>query len=46
MKKKIKLVCDKCGKEPNFDKDKSNKNWKVYTTSKCKCGGEFIMILK
>lgn len=36
---KITIVCSKCGKEPEKDKEKSNQNWTVFD-SKCKhCGG-------
>jgi len=38
----IKMVCSKCGKQPPINKDKSNKNWTVYDTSKpCACGGKW-----
>ena len=36
--KKIKQICNKCGKEAEIDKEKSNKNWTVYQLN-CKCGG-------
>jgi hypothetical protein len=39
---KIKVICNKCGKEPPIDKEKSNKNWVVHNTSKpCGCGGNW-----
>jgi hypothetical protein len=42
MKIKIKVVCDKCGKEAPIDKEKSNSNWRVHDTSKpCECGGAY-----
>lgn len=34
----VKMICEKCGKEGEIDKEKSNPNWNVYKT-KCKCGG-------
>ena len=42
MKKNpIKLICNKCGKEPKKNEDKSNQNWKVYDNISCECGGKF-----
>lgn len=39
---RIILQCDKCGKEPEIDEEKSNENWKVYKENKkCECGGVF-----
>ena len=38
-KNKIISVCNKCGKQQV--PDKSNKNWDVFTTNKCDCGGKF-----
>jgi hypothetical protein len=39
---KIKMKCDKCGKEQKPKKDKSNKNWEVFDAKeKCECGGKF-----
>ena len=38
-KKKIKFVCDKCGKDMPVDEVLSNENWTVCET-KCPCGGE------
>jgi hypothetical protein len=36
------MSCDKCGKEPPIDKEKSNENWIVYRPVKeCECGGTF-----
>lgn len=41
---KLTLRCNKCGKEPELDKEKSNENWKVFKTDKpCECGGKFIL---
>ena len=41
-KKKKKLMypmyCDKCGKTPNTDKNKSTDNWTVFNLD-CECGG-------
>ena len=40
--KKVKLVCDKCGKQPPVDEKNSNKNWIVHDVSKpCECGGKW-----
>ena len=36
-KEKIILICEKCGKKAN--PDKKEKNWKIFTNMKCKCGG-------
>lgn len=42
---KMKIICEKCGKEAPIDTEKSNENWKVYLTSKpCECGGKFKAI--
>lgn len=44
MKTKIKFICEKCGKKPNENKDKSNENWKVYDNKPCEyCGGKLTM---
>lgn len=40
-KKKIKFVCDKCGKDMPVDEVLSNENWTVCET-KCPCGGTGI----
>lgn len=32
------MKCDKCGKKPEIDKEKSNHNWTVYQLN-CECGG-------
>lgn len=43
----IQIVCDKCGKGPEIDKEKSTPNWVVQNTSaRCGCGGNWIMKLK
>ena len=43
---KIELKCNKCGSEPELDKEKSNENWKVYKTDKpCFCGGRFVPVI-
>ena len=42
MKSDMKLVCEKCGKEAEVDKERSNENWTVYKT-KCECGGKITM---
>jgi hypothetical protein len=39
--KGIKLICNKCGKEPKIDKENSNKNWTVYKNGDCLCGGSY-----
>lgn len=42
MKRQIKFVCDKCGKDQQSDKKMSNKNWTVYHPDvPCECGGKF-----
>ena len=44
-KKKIlmyEMNCDKCGKDPMKDSDKSNENWTVIPM-KCGCGGKIII---
>lgn len=50
MKKKIqeiKMICSKCGKEPEINKEKSNKNWRVVDNLPCKyCGGELKIITR
>lgn len=44
MRKKqidIIMICSKCGKEPEINKEMSNENWKVVDNKPCKyCGGE------
>lgn len=35
---KVKMICDKCGKEMPLDNEKSNENWQVYKQD-CVCGG-------
>lgn len=30
----IDFVCDKCGKHPPVDKEKSNENWTAYTSDR------------
>ena len=35
------MICKKCGKKAEIDKEKSNENWTVYKT-KCACGGKII----
>ena len=38
----IVCVCDRCGKHPPIDEDKSNENWVVYITKEpCECGGHW-----
>jgi hypothetical protein len=38
----IKFICEKCGKEQQPDKAKSNDNWQVYDSKqKCECGGKY-----
>ena len=38
----VKMLCDYCGKEQDYDKKQSNENWKIYPANeKCKCGGTF-----
>jgi hypothetical protein len=49
MKKSFEMVlqCDKCGKAPQIDKEKSTEGWAVYDVKKpCECGGKFVMALK
>lgn len=44
MKKRkqvIKLICNRCGKEQESNKEKSDKNWTCYGDENCDCGGEF-----
>lgn len=38
----IKFVCSKCGKPPEEDKEKSNKNWKVFKSECSDCGSKVI----
>ncbi len=49
MKKKIEItyVCEKCGKEPEVNKEKSNNNWKAFDNKPCiHCGGKLEIKLK
>lgn len=49
MKKKseMKVVCNNCGNEAPYDKEKSTENWKAFDTSKpCKKCGEKTWIPK
>jgi NAD-dependent SIR2 family protein deacetylase len=43
MKKQgsIYFYCNKCGKQQEPNKEKSNENWEVYDNVPCKCGGQF-----
>jgi hypothetical protein len=41
MGKEIKMICNKCGKEPEIDEKKSNRNWTVYKSGDCECGGSY-----
>jgi DNA-directed RNA polymerase subunit RPC12/RpoP len=46
MSMEIKYVCEKCGKEPQKNESKSNKNWKVYDNKPCEyCGGKLTIKL-
>lgn len=44
MRKKqidIIMICSKCGKEPDINKEMSNENWRVVDNKPCKyCGGK------
>jgi len=44
MRKKqidIIMICSKCGKEPEINKEMSNENWRVVDNKPCKyCGGK------
>lgn len=41
--KEMKVVCERCGSIAPIDEEKSNENWKVYSTKEpCKCGGRFV----
>ena len=40
MRKKIKMICSKCGREAIKENDKSNENWSVYGTECKVCGGK------
>jgi len=49
MKKKfeIKMVCEKCGLEPEPNKKKSNENWVVVDNKPCRsCGGKLTIKIK
>ena len=36
--------CNRCGKRPEKNDEKSNENWSVYNCKqKCPCGGEYVM---
>lgn len=45
MRKKKRLmypiVCDKCGKNSEIDKENSTENWTVFKMGICECGGKF-----
>ena len=36
---RLQIVCKKCGKVQDPEKEKSNGNWSIFTM-KCKCGGD------
>ena len=42
---KVKMRCDKCGKEPERDESQSNENWDVIPNTPCECGGELEFYL-
>jgi hypothetical protein len=42
----IKIECNKCKKEQQKIKKKSNKNWKYFNMGKCECGGRFEIKFK
>lgn len=47
IKKEIKFVCEKCGKEPEKDIEKSNDNWAVFDYKPCMyCGGKLGIKVK
>lgn len=37
----IKMICDTCGKEAPIDEEQSTKQWVVYKSGKCDCGGKY-----
>lgn len=42
-RKKMIMVCEKCGKPQARNEKESNENWDVYDCNvKCECGGKFI----
>lgn len=42
----LEMLCDKCGKPQQMDKEKSNANWDVYNANAvCECGGTFVMYI-
>ena len=45
MKKTLmyEIECNKCGKKAEIDKEKSTKEWIVYKTGKCECGGTIMI---
>jgi len=43
MEDKIEMKCEKCGKSPEIDEEKSNENWTVYKMD-CECGGKIRFI--
>lgn len=45
-KVEIEFKCLECGEKPEPDKEKSNENWKVYSTTCPKCGGKVDMEIK
>jgi len=43
-KSEIKMICSKCGKEPEINKKMSNENWKVIDNKPCvHCGGKLTI---
>ena len=43
----IVFKCDKCGKLPPVDEEKSTKNWTAYKTNEpCSCGGTFVLTVE
>jgi predicted RNA-binding Zn-ribbon protein involved in translation (DUF1610 family) len=43
---KTEFKCENCGKPQPINKEKTNKNWKVYDCNqKCECGGKFVMYI-
>lgn len=41
-KERMTVVCSKCGKEPEKDKEKSNSNWTIIDVKACRFCGEQI----
>jgi hypothetical protein len=37
----IKMTCDRCGKSAPVDKEQSTKQWIVYKSGSCSCGGRY-----